>query len=55
MRTDKFTQSMQKLISDEIGKEYIEPPPFNLEQTYYDSDCETPLIFILSPGADPRV
>lgn len=55
MRSDKFTQSMQKLISDEIGKEYIEPPPFNLEQTYQDSDCETPLIFILSPGADPRV
>ena len=46
---------MQKVISDEIGKEYIEPPPFNLEQTYQDSDCETPMIFILSPGADPRV
>lgn len=30
---------MQKLISDEIGKEYIEPPPFDLEQTYKDSDC----------------
>ena len=46
---------MQRLVSDEIGKEYIEPPPFNLEQTFKDSDCHTPLIFILSPGADPRV
>lgn len=55
IRPDKFTHSVQKLISEEIGKEYIEPPPFDLEQTYADSDCETPLIFILSPGADPRV
>jgi dynein heavy chain, axonemal len=55
MRADKFTHSVQKLISEEIGKEYIEPPPFNLEQTYSDSDCDTPLIFILSPGADPRL
>ncbi len=55
MRPDKFTHSIQKIISDEIGQQYIEPPPFNLEQTYKDSDCNTPLIFILSPGADPRL
>lgn len=55
IRPDKFTQSIQKLISDEIGKEYIEPPPFDLEQAFKDSDCNTPLIFILSPGADPRL
>lgn len=55
IRPDKFTHSIQKFISDEIGKEYIEPPPFDLEQAYKDSDCQTPLIFILSPGADPRL
>jgi dynein heavy chain len=55
IRPDKFTHSIQKIISDEIGRQYIEPPPFNLEQTYKDSDCNTPLIFILSPGADPRL
>jgi len=55
MRPDKFTHSIQKMISEEIGKEYIEPPPFDLEQAYKDSDCNTPLIFILSPGADPRI
>ncbi len=55
VRPDRFTQSVQQFISDEIGKEYIEPPPFDLEQAYKDSDCQTPLIFILSPGADPRL
>ena len=55
IRPDKFTTSLQDMISQEIGRKYIEPPPFNLDQAYNDSDCNTPLIFILSPGADPRI
>lgn len=38
-----------------MGEKFIQPPPFNLEQTYVDADCYTPLIFILSSGADPRL
>lgn len=55
LRPDKFSKSVQKLITKEIGAQYIDPPPFNLEQAYNDSDKMTPLIFILSPGADPRI
>lgn len=36
-----------------MGQKYIEPPSFDLADTFKDSTCCTPLIFILSAGTDP--
>lgn len=36
-----------------MGQAYLEPPQFNLEESYNDSNCCSPLVFILSPGSDP--
>lgn len=36
-----------------MGGKYIEPPLFNLTDSYKNSNCCTPLIFILSQGTDP--
>jgi len=44
---------LQDYIVNKLGPSYIEPPPFDLHTSYKDSNSGTPLIFILSPGADP--
>ena len=38
---------------EKMGKEFIEPPTFNLLECYKDSQVFNPLIFILSSGSDP--
>lgn len=41
------------MILKEMDKRYITPPAFNLAEAFEGSEPCTPLIFILSSGADP--
>lgn len=53
VRPDKVVPAVQDFVEANLGKKYVEPPPFNLHACYADSTPITPLIFVLSPGSDP--
>jgi dynein heavy chain len=53
LRIDRLLFSAVMFISSNIGPEYVDPPPFDLEAVFQTSNCKTPLIFVLSPGVDP--
>lgn len=53
IRPDKIVHAVKRFIIKHMGKEYVEPPSFNLEASFNDSSPTIPLIFILSPGSDP--
>lgn len=53
LRPGKFIFAVKNFVKSELGAKYIESPPFDLEGCLNDSSNVSPIIFVLSPGADP--
>jgi dynein heavy chain len=53
LKPTKLMGAIKEFVKLEMGAFYIESPPFDLEGSVEDSNNETPIIFVLSPGADP--
>jgi len=45
--------AMSQYIIKEMGKFYVESPSVSMDILYGDINTYTPLIFVLSTGADP--
>ena len=53
LRPDAIGLQVRNFIQERLGQAFMQIPLFNLEASYEDSASDKPLIFILSPGADP--
>lgn len=51
-REEMLVFGTREFVGRELGQMFTESPPFDLSGCYRDSKPETPLIFVLSPGAD---
>ncbi len=53
VRPENIMLSIGHYVSDQLGKFYEETITATMEDVFVESDCRTPVIFILSQGADP--
>lgn len=53
LRPDRITVAVQNFVIENLGKQFVEPPVFNLAKSYKDSSISQPLVFVLSSGSDP--
>ena len=55
LRPDKTVEALKKYIAENIGDKYVVSPQFDIGKAYDESKNRTPILFIISPGADPLI
>ncbi|KAG8349154.1 putative Dynein heavy chain N terminal region 2 domain1 [Trypanosoma vivax] len=53
LRLDRVIFMVYEFIETQLGSKFVDPPPFNLKDTFDESANVVPLVFLLSPGVDP--
>lgn len=52
-REEKLQFSCANFVDLKLGREFVEPEPWTLDDVFPDTSCRTPIIFVLSTGANP--
>ena len=53
IRPDRVINAIKNFIIERMSDYYVKSPPLSFEKIYESSTNKTPIVFILSPGADP--
>jgi len=54
IRPDRMVTSTKSFIAYKLSDYYVQPPSLVYDKIYEKSSEKTPIVFILSPGADPQ-
>jgi dynein heavy chain len=53
MRPDRVPSALTNFVGEMMDERYVEQPPFNIFETFGESDKRVPIFFVLFPGVDP--
>lgn len=53
-RTDRVYNAVTSFVIKNMGEKYVMPPVVNFNNIFEQSSPTSPVVFILSPGADPQ-
>ncbi|KAL2608324.1 hypothetical protein R1flu_026897 [Riccia fluitans] len=52
-RIDRITVALTRYVMDKMSEKYVTPPVLDYKNIHRQSSALSPIVFILSPGADP--
>ena len=50
LKPDHFNEAVSLFVASSIGREFITPSVFDLQDLYVESNCRVPVMFMLAPG-----
>lgn len=53
LRMDRVTVGITRFVIGALGEKYVTPPVLDYHAIFRQSSETTPVVFVLSPGADP--